>query len=123
MRVYLLYLMVFVLMAQASHAQNAHFFDELYDVPVMNGLVIVPDQAISYDKPEGRISQAIAYAPNNDWSAIQSFYKETLMQMGWQSLGNDKYSRERELLEINHEKTENSDVSGLIIRFLLRPQS
>ena len=125
MRYYLLYMTAFivaVLSISSVHAQNVRFFDTLYDVPVMEGLVVLPEQAMSYDKPEGRISQSMAYMPQGDWEAISLFYKESLLQMGWEALEQDKYSRENELLEITHENEEELAHSGVIVRFLLRPQ-
>ncbi len=123
-----LYIVTFILLilsAERALAQETRFFDELYDVPVMAGLVALPEQAMSYDKPEGRISQSMAYAPNGNWDAITLFYKESLLQMGWKAVAPNKYAREGELLEITHEESaeegRNASNSGLIIRFLLRP--
>jgi hypothetical protein len=122
---YITIVIVVVLSVQSTQAQEIHFFDELYDVPVMEGLVVLPEQAMSFDKPNGQISQVIAYAPNLEWASIALFYKESLLQMGWRARGEDKYSREEELLEITYEgtkdKSSEATESGLIIRFLLYP--
>ncbi len=93
------------------------YFEELYDVPVFDGLTVLTQQAMSFDKPDGRISQAVAFTDNKSWGEVLSFYKTTLAQMGWKHAEKGSFTREAEMLEISHEQED----SGLIIRFLLRP--
>jgi len=62
-----------------------------------------------------------------NWDSISLFYQESLAQMGWQKLADNKYVREGELLEIIREEKSDGGRNivrsqGLIIKFLLRPQ-
>ena len=112
-------LMIFsLLIGFKSYAAESMFFESLYDVPIMPGLEEVPEMAMSFDKPDGRISQAAAIAPQVERQDIMAFYQESLPQMGWQPSGHNHYVREGEELEISIEKTEASQ----IVRFLLKPQ-
>lgn len=121
MRKYLyLYISIFVLMYTVPvQAESNRFFDTLHDVPVMSGLEPVPDMAINYDKPSGRISEAGAIIPDNLTDrAVLSFYTASLSQMGWRSLGRSMYQRNAEKLTISIEKTKASRV----IRFSIFPR-
>lgn len=111
--------LVFVLsIGFKSYAAEAMFFETLYDVPIMPGLEEVPEMAMSFDKPDGRISQAAAIAPQIERQAIVRFYAESLPQMGWQQKAADHYERDGEKLEISIEKTETAQ----LVTFLLKPQ-
>lgn len=100
-----------------SYAAEALFFDTLYDVPIMPGMEEIPDMALSFDKPDGRIAQAGATVDLIKEEAIIAFYQESLKQMGWQKRGANAYVREGEKLEILIEKTGTSQ----LVRFYLKP--
>lgn len=100
-----------------SYAAETLFFESLYDVPIMPGLEEVPEMALSFDKPDGRIAQAGAVASNINPEVLMSFYKESLSQMGWQNTGHNAFVREGEKLEIFVEKTEGIS----IVKFSLKP--
>ncbi len=87
-----------------SHPLSANndstFVAGIGDLPLMEGLTEDPDSAIIYDKPEGRIVEAIAHG---DVSAedVRAFYGDTLVQLGWQASGDDMiFTREGEVLTI-----------------------
>lgn len=101
-----------------SYAAESMFFETLYDVPIMPGLEEVPEMAMSFDKPDGRISQAAAIARQIEERDIIAFYAESLSQMGWQQKTADHYVRDGEELEISIEKTDTSQM----VHFLLKPQ-
>ena len=73
------------------------------DLPLMEGLIEDPDAAIIYDKPEGRIVEAVAHgdvAPDK----VETFYRTTLVQLGWQAIDDYlSFTREGELLTITVE--------------------
>jgi hypothetical protein len=115
---YIVILIFTLVIGFKSYAAESAFFESLYDVPIMPGLEEVPEMAMSFDKPNGRISQAAAVAPAVAEPAIIAFYQESLPQMGWQQNSRNHYVREGEELEISIEKTETSQ----IVRFLLKPQ-
>jgi hypothetical protein len=75
------------------------------DLPLMEGLVEDPDAAIIYDKPEGRIVEAVAHG---DVAAdeVETFYRTTLVQLGWQTTGDNlTFAREDEVLVISVEES------------------
>lgn len=108
---------VLVMGQTESYAGESRFFETLYDVPIMPGLVEIPDMALNFDKPDGRISQAGAVAADLKKQAVFVFYQESLGQMGWKKIAEGSYVREGEKLEIFTEKSGTS----LLIRFLLQP--
>lgn len=109
-------------LAQAQEAyQEQRFFETLYDVPVMQGLEEVPEMALSFDKPNGRIAEAGGIVRNVSAQAVMSFYKESLLQMGWTldqaTENNAVYMRKKEKLSVYLDKSE----ASLVVRFTLEP--
>lgn len=90
-----------------GHAQeNPHattFFSVLNDVPVMPGYAEVAEEALTFDKPEGRIIKAAAVAPATVAASetVLAFYKNTLPQLGWQMEKEGVFVREQERLTLN----------------------
>jgi hypothetical protein len=84
----------------AAHAEKTFFFDSLYDVPIMPGLSEIPDMALSFDHPEGRIAQAAAAGSGVSPEAVLSFYDAALPALGWVVLSPGHYARDGEILEI-----------------------
>jgi hypothetical protein len=73
------------------------------DLPLMAGLIEDPDAAIIYDKPEGRIVEAVAHGDVTP-GEVEAFYRTTLVQLGWQATGDNlSFTREGELLIIRIE--------------------
>ena len=118
---YLYSVVIFSLLLMAgvsvTYAQEPKFFESLYDVPVMPGLEEMPEMAMSFDKPDGRISEAGATATGVEEKSIFVFYQQSLAQMGWQEASQGVFIRNGEKLEIFIEKTGDSP----LIRFLLSP--
>lgn len=109
--------MIWLCLPGASRAQNAAFFETLYDIPIMSGLTEVPDMALSFDSPEGHIAQAAAIGNGASPHAILSFYDHILPDFGWTVLGAGQYIRESETLEIRAEPLPN----GVLIHLSLSP--
>ena len=111
---------------QTKQVSETYFFDSLYDVPVMPGLIEVPELSLSFDKATGRISQAAAVYNGINIDAVFVFYDQSLRQMGWRKISQGGYVREGEKLSISIEaKTENNQEnqsSGPLVRFLLEPE-
>lgn len=108
MNKYMKYLLAFLfLSATTSPLMAAKFIDGLEDVPVMEGLQQVPYDNISFGNEESRLVEAILTGKNVRMSKIETFYKETLPQMGWKFEGKKKghllFYRDRESLEIVRE--------------------
>ncbi len=90
-------------LAQSAGAPGA-FVTGLEDVPLMPDLQDVPDAAVIFDKPSGRLVEAYAEG-DVEPAAVLAFYRETLPQLGW-SIAPEKgatgaFVRESERLEIH----------------------
>ncbi len=110
---------------RAQVAEPSNFFESLYDVPIMSGLEEAPELALSFDKPDGRISQAGGYSKTAKEADIFKFYDLALVQMGWKRAGTGVYIRERERLELSVEeitgKAQEKQEGLLFVKFLLKP--
>ena len=87
------------------------------DLPLMPGLTALPDGALVFDKPGGRIVEAFArgsVAPQS----VTAFYDQTLPQLGWRPEGHGTYQREGERLELDL----GHDARGTTVHFRLFPQ-
>jgi hypothetical protein len=105
--------------AQAQAVSGA-FVEGIDDLPLMPGLVSVADQSLVFDKPDGRIVQAVA-AGRVQASAVRSFYADTAPQLGWKSAGEGRFTRDGESLRI--ELIDSGAPGGaLTVRFLVNPQ-
>ena len=78
-------------------AAQAVFFSDVEDLPLMSGLREVVDEGMVFDKPEGRIVEAIAIGPVSR-EAIVTFYSATLPELGWEQIGSNTFSRSGEVL-------------------------
>jgi hypothetical protein len=86
----------------------------------MPGLIGVGDQSLVFDKPDGRIVQAVATGRVRA-TAVRSFYADTAPQLGWKPAGEGRYTRDGESLRI--ELTDPRAPGGaLTVRFIVNPQ-
>ena len=105
--------------AQAVPVDGA-FVEGIDDLPLMPGLVGIADQSLVFDKPDGRIVQAVATGRVRA-SAVRSFYADTAPQLGWKSAGEGRFTRDGESLRI--ELIDAGAPGGaLTVRFLVNPQ-
>ncbi len=115
-------LLLGMLLIVAFGSQNVHaearFFTSIPEMPLMEGLHELPDQTVSFDKPEGRITESVALIETGTQTEITHFYTQALPQFGWQSVGASSYVREGEILEIKFENFEDQ----FYVRFLISPQ-
>ncbi|HEV7368429.1 hypothetical protein [Arenibaculum sp.] len=94
------------------------------DLPLMEGLVPVTGQVVLFDKPDGRIVQAVArgdMAP----AEVRGFYARTLPQLGWRPAGPDRYARDGEVLAlefVGRPERRPPDRGPVTVRFILNPQ-
>lgn len=101
----------------AKAQERAAFFETLYDVPVMPGLVELPEAALAFDKPSGRIAQAEAAGRGVSRHDIKAFYREALPQLGWLERPDGSYRREGEVLQLEIREEEGYK----IVHFTLSP--
>ncbi len=80
------------------------FFEALYDVPVMPGLEELKDQAMLFDKPDGRIASVMAASKNLNATEITRFYAESLPQLGWRKTAENQYVRGSDSLKMEVSK-------------------
>jgi hypothetical protein len=98
------------------------YVDGIDDLPLMPGLVPVADQSVVFDKPGGRIIQAVATGSLSA-AAVKSFYADTAPQLGWQPAGDGRFTRDGELLRIELVGGASSAPSAPVtVRFVLIPQ-
>ena len=89
------------LLATPAMAEKTRFFEALYAVPVMYGLEELPDQAMLFDKPDGRIASVVAASKTLSETEIARFYGETLIQMGWKKAAQNQYVRGKDRLSMD----------------------
>lgn len=101
-------------------AQESSFFMSLDDVPLMEGLQELPEETLTFDKPEGRIIESYALL-NDDVNAegIFSYYKQVLPAFGWRMVGKRLFSRENEVLELAVIDGE----GGCKLKVMIRPKT
>ncbi|MGQ0527704.1 MAG: hypothetical protein ACT4OY_06740 [Alphaproteobacteria bacterium] len=82
------------------------FLSALQDVPLPPGMVELTDQTTVFDKPEGRIVEAVVEMPGSSEDEARRFYADTLPQLGWKKAGEGKFRRDSEQLHISFETLE-----------------
>ena len=104
---------------QASRVeQEQQFFETLNDVPLMPGLYEMLDESVVFDKPGGRIIESAAASEDLAAREIESFYQQTLPQLGWNQVGDDTFIRQDESLTLNVENRGPYNV----VRFMVSPR-
>lgn len=98
---------------RAAAPSAATFFYALNDIPLAPGARELPDEGVSFDKPEGRIMGATAVSEIQAPEQIRSFYNRALPPLGWVSQPDGSYVRETERLRLNVEAHEGVSVIRL----------
>ena len=111
-------LLLSLLLAAPAVAQGPVYLADIDDLPLAPGLVEAADARVAFDKPEGRIVQAVA-SGRADPTGVRVFYAETLPGLGWQPVGEQTWMRGRETLRVNVE-TKNGSV---VVRFAIAPSA
>jgi hypothetical protein len=106
-----------VLAISPASAEETKFFSMLTDIPLMAGLYELPQDGMSFDKPEGRIVETAAASESKNTNEIRAFYASTLPQLGWSMAGPDVFTREGEKLTMRLE----SQKALNIVHFSLSP--
>ena len=83
----------------------------------MPGLEQIPDASLAFDSASGRIIVAFARGPL-PIAGIQSFYAETLGQLGWTGADENTYQREGESLTLDF----TPDGEDTLVRYSLLPR-
>lgn len=106
-----------------AHAGQTQFLGVVEDMPLMKGLREIQDDALVFDKAEGRIIKAVAEGGVTA-DNIRGFYIDTLPQLGWRRLNDLKdgalaFERENERLEIAMEV---DNVLSTVVLFTIEPR-
>lgn len=81
-----LFFALFFFMAPGTpSAQASDYLSLLGDVPLAEGLEELPDAAIVFDKPQGRIVQITTSHNLTMPAKLIEFYKDSLPNLGWQA--------------------------------------
>ena len=108
--IYTLFILVVLFCVPLSEARAeqgpAQFFVSMQDMPLMPGLVELPDQAIVFDKPEGRIIESLVYADGLSFAEIRHYYESVLPQFGWSRIAQNAFERGDERLQMSFEGQE-----------------
>jgi len=103
--------------ARSAAGEDAGYVAGVVDVPLMRGLREVPGLGLVFDKPGGRLVQAVAVG-SVDHGEVMAFYTATLPQLGWLLTSQLNFIREEESLAIVLEP----GVGSLTVRFSIRPR-
>lgn len=90
-----------LIMWPAMASAEISFFQALPDVPVAEGLQLLPDQDVVFDKPDARIVETVSVMEAGVADeAVRGFYQRNLPAFGWQALPSGDYSRSGEVLKL-----------------------
>lgn len=96
----------------------AKFFSSMQDIPLVPGLGELPDQTVSFDKPDGRIVESVAEIETGNAALIKNAYEKTLPQLGWRWISDNSYVRAKESLTLTFENYEGRN----FVRVMVRPR-
>lgn len=97
------------------------FFSDIADLPVMPGLIEDEAAGMAFDRPDGRIVQAVASGHVSP-DAVLAFYQASLPSLGWQAVPTEKqiFQRGEERLQLSIEAVA---AGGVILTVSLQPIS
>ncbi|WP_051340985.1 hypothetical protein [Azospirillum halopraeferens] len=104
--------------AEPAAGAGTRFVAGMGDVPVMPGLEPTGVEPLVFDKPSGRIVEAVlsgAVAPD----AVRTFYARTLPQLGWRRRADGHFLREGEELRLEFPK---AGGGRTMVRLVLIPE-
>ena len=102
----------------SSSSSAAQFFLSLTDIPLMPGLVEIPEYGVEFDKPEGRVVESVAEMHGVAQGEVKSFYKNSLPQFGWTIIDDQNFARQSEYLVFYFEHIDGHD----FVRVMLMPR-
>jgi hypothetical protein len=107
-----------IMVGEKNVNSAARFIPGINGLPLMGGLVLVPDRQVVFDALNGRIIEVLAIGKNSP-KDISSFYSATLQQLGWVLKPNNEFWRDEELLKI---KISDNKRGQFIVRFSIAPR-
>ncbi|BAI73310.1 hypothetical protein AZL_026720 [Azospirillum sp. B510] len=101
-------------------ADSGPFVPGTTDVPVMPGLASAESEPLVFDKPGGRIVQAVL-SGDVPRQAVLAFYDQTLPQLGWRRTADRVFVREGEELRLEFPQPAKQK-TATAVRFTLTPR-
>ena len=99
-------------------AENQAYLHYLPDVPVQAGTTELVDEAVLFDKAEGRIIESVVDVGKTPEKQALNYYSEALPPLGWTPSGGGVFVRNGEQLTVKWEKVS----GGAILRLSLCPK-
>ncbi|MBK6896002.1 MAG: hypothetical protein KA099_00870 [Alphaproteobacteria bacterium] len=106
----------FAVAQQPGSLDETVFFSDLEDIPLMPGLTELPDEALFFDKPEGRIVEQTALMEGVSREDVLVFYGGVLTQLGWGRVSESRFFRDREYLELLFDTQDGADFVKITVR-------
>ncbi len=91
-----------------ANMQELEFLTTIPDLPLMPALRELDDQAVIYDKPNGRIVEIYLSLGTLSIKDVQTYYQNMLPQLGWVLAGPQTYVRDSERLLMSFEQQNQS---------------
>lgn len=107
----------FFVTCENVYGQGGNFLSAIHDVPLMEELYEIKGESLAFDKPSGRIINAIAVSDALTPVQIYNFYDMTLPQLGWNVKDAGLYEREGE--ELNIEAKQSGEIT--MVKYALTP--
>ena len=104
--------------AQTTRAPRPEFVPGFDDLPLMRALAVEPNSVVIFDKPHGRLVQAVAHG-HVGRAEVEGFYARVLPQLGWNQSAPLVFRREGETIRIEID----GEGRNLNVRFFLSPGS
>lgn len=109
-----------VLFAVRAQAADPQYLVAVADLPLPPGLVEDVDAGVTFDKPEGRIVEAVARGAVSQTDVV-AFYRASLPGLGWRQLADSatglRWQRGGEILSVDIV----DDGNPLVVRFSIAP--
>ena len=99
--------------------EDQKYLRYLSDIPILERGEELEEQAIFFDKAEGRVVEEVIFVPHFDQKKIKNFYTATLPALGWEASLSDHFLRNGEQLVVKIEKAD----GGFFVRFALSPET
>lgn len=106
----------------AAGADNApaRFVSTIEDLPLMDAMGEMGD-GVRFESDQGRIAEASAQG-RVSLGAARAFYAQTLPQLGWSRVSDERYMREGEVLSLSFKELDGTDSGLLRINFSIKPR-
>lgn len=105
-----------LLLSIPAFAANTAYSFVIEDLPLMTGMIEQPEDAVTFDKPGGRIVETTALTQSNP-AEVRAFYAAALPPLGWKPAGASKFLRDKEELTLDIDAKSGKTA----VRFTLTP--